>query len=108
MKDDKMYLEHILSALHQIAEYVHNVDERTFLKNKMMQDAVIREFEVIGEASKRVSAETKNTYSEIPWKYMAGMRDKLIHDYIDVDLWIVFRTSKEDVPNLIRQVKEIV
>ena len=61
-----------------------------FLKNNLIQDAVIRNFEIIGEAAKKLNDDFRATYSEIEWKKIAGMRDKLIHDYIGVDLWAVW------------------
>lgn len=71
-----------------------------FEKNEMVQDAVIRNIEIIGEATKRVSENIKTTYYEIPWKDMAGMRDKLIHDYMGVDVEVVWKTIEVDIPNL--------
>ena len=73
----------------------------------MVQVAVIRQFEVIGEASKRLSSEFKAKNSELPWKDMAGMRDKLIHEYIDVDLLVVYNTATRDVPELLEKINEI-
>ncbi len=66
----------------------------------MIQDAVVRNLEVVGEATKRLSKVFRIKHNTIPWQDMAGMRDKLIHDYIDVDLSLVFKTALEDVPDL--------
>jgi uncharacterized protein with HEPN domain len=66
----------------------------------MVQDAVIRNIEIIGEVSKRVSSDLKATYFDIPWKEMSGMRDKLIHDYMGVDIDVVWKTIKTDIPQL--------
>lgn len=106
-KDDSIYIEHILKALQQIEIYVEGLSEEGFLANRMAQDAVIRQFEIIGETTKRVSKEYREQHNNIPWQDMAGMRDKLIHDYIDVDLWIVYRTAKQDVPELLSQITKI-
>lgn len=106
-KDDSIYIEHILKALQQIEIYVESISEEDFLANRMVQDAVIRQLEIIGEATKRVSKEYREQHNHIPWQDMAGMRDKLIHDYIDVDLWIVYRTAKQDVPELLSQITKI-
>lgn len=66
----------------------------------MVQDAVIRNIEIIGEASKMVSSNLKTSYFEIPWKEMAGMRDKLVHDYMGVDIQVVWNTIEKDIPFL--------
>jgi len=69
---------------------------------------VIRNFEIIGEASKKLSDDIKSTYPLVPWKSMAGMRDKLIHDYFGVDLDIVWDTIQNFIPKLNAQIEEIV
>lgn len=106
-KDDSIYVEHILGSLSKIESYTANHTENSFLKSDITQDAVIRQLEIIGEATKQISADFKQKNSTIPWSDMAGMRDKLIHDYIDVDLWIVWSTVEKDVPELIRLLKMI-
>ncbi len=82
MKDDNVYLEHIQLCITKIYDYTSEVDKEGFKKDEMIQDAVIRNIEIIGEATKKVSDNLKTTYFDIPWKEMAGMRDKLIHDYM--------------------------
>jgi len=106
-KDDSIYLEHILSSLDKITVYISGHDRQSFLKSDQTQDAVIRKLEVIGEATKRISNETREMYPNVPWSDMTGMRDKLIHDYIDVDLWIVWETALNDVPNLKRLLENL-
>jgi len=64
------------------------------------QDAVVRQLEIIGEATKRVSKELRSKHPDIPWSDMAGMRDVLLHDYIDVDLGVVWKTASENIPDL--------
>jgi uncharacterized protein with HEPN domain len=76
------------------------LDRNGFSENELIQDAVIRNIEIIGEATKKISSDLKSQYSEIPWKEMSGMRDKLIHDYFGVDVDVVWRTVKEDIPFL--------
>ena len=106
-KDDSIYVEHILVSLGKIESYTQNHNEDSFLKSDITQDAVIRQLEIIGEATKKISAEFKQKNSTIPWSDMAGMRDKLIHDYIDVDLWIVWTTVEKDVPELIQLIQKL-
>jgi uncharacterized protein with HEPN domain len=99
-KDNTIYLEHILNSIHKIQEYTASISENDFQNNTMIQDAVIRQFEIIGEATKQISADYKAKYNTVPWKEMAGMRDKLIHNYIDVDLGVIWQTVKKDIPFL--------
>ncbi len=98
MKSDKIYILHIVDSIDQIFEYTEGLTIEKFENNRMIQDAVIRNFEIIGEASKNISSETKNRFNQIPWKNMAGMRDKLIHNYMGVDLGAVWNTI-EDILN---------
>jgi len=106
MKDDSLYIDHILQCINNILEYTKGLTKRDFSKNKLVQDAVIRNFEIIGEATKKVSDDYQQLYLEIPWKAMSGMRDKLIHDYIGVDISVVWRTIKEDLPLLKKKLED--
>ncbi len=107
-KDDAVYARHILDALSKLDEYTTGVSSEAFAENRMMQDAVVRQIEIIGEASKHVSAELKKKYAAIPWKAIAGMRDKLIHDYLGVDMEAVWLTVQRDLPTLKTQIKRLV
>lgn len=93
--------------MNKIIEYTDELSLEDFLQNTLIQDACIRQFEIIGEATKRISAKTRNSYPNVPWADMAGMRDKLIHDYIDVDLFIVWKTVKDDIAPLLIEVEQI-
>jgi uncharacterized protein with HEPN domain len=84
--DEKVYLQHILDAISRIEEYLQGIDEGTFSQRPLIQDGVIRQLEIIGEAVKRISSELRERYSHIPWQDIAGTRDKLIHHYFGVDI----------------------
>lgn len=107
IKDDLAYIDHILDSIRKINEFSNGLSLKNFKTNEIVQDAIIRNIEIIGEASKKISADTKQTYFKIPWKEIAGMRDKLIHDYLGVDVTVVWKTIKEDIPTLERQISEI-
>lgn len=107
IRDDKVYHAHILDALQQITEYTDGLDYEKFRSRRMVHDAVIRQFEIIGEATKNLSETVRNHYPAVPWKDLAGFRDKLIHQYFGVDLSLVWSSVVNDVPLLIREIKDI-
>jgi len=96
---DSLYLHHILEAIGVIERYV-SVGKDEFLRELHWQDAVIRRLQVIGEAVKALSSETRGLEPEIPWKAIAGMRDVLTHDYMGVDLDAVWVATQRDLPQL--------
>lgn len=106
-RDDGVYLRHALDAIGKIESYIRNVDRNTFHRDSLVQDGVVRQLEIIGEAVKRLSPEIRERHAHIPWKRIAGMRDKLIHDYFGVDLEAVWKTAKEDLPVLKREIAGI-
>ena len=99
MNKDRLYLESILDCLERIAEYTL-AGEQAFLGSRLIQDGVIRNLEVIGEATKNLSGELREANPGIPWRQIAGMRDVLIHDYLKVNLNRVWRTVITDLPPL--------
>ena len=97
---DVVFLGHMLDALDRLAELVARTDRDSFDRDWVIQDAVIRELEVLGEAAGRVSPEFVTAHPEIPWREITGIRHKLIHDYFVVDLGIVWRTATVNVPEV--------
>jgi len=106
-KNPIIYIQHIAECISKIREYTKDLDEIGFLENSLVQDAVIRNFEIIGEATKNLDADFRLKYSEIEWKKISGMRDKLIHDYIGVDLWAVWGVIEVIIPTLENQINTI-
>ena len=107
MKSDSIYIEHIQSSIQSIQEYISGMDLSTFMEDHKTQDAVVRQFEIIGEATKRISSVYREKHPEIPWADMAGMRDVLIHDYIDVNFEIVWKTATVDIPGIKQAISKL-
>lgn len=96
----KLYLNDILQAIERIETYTKGLNFEDFSKNSMIVDAVVRNFEIIGEAAKQIPPEIRAQQGQIQWKEMAGMRDKLSHNYSGIDIEIVWKTAKKRLPEL--------
>ena len=99
MNDDKVFLQNILECIVKIEKYTKNGKE-DFISSDLIQDAVNRNLEIIGEATKKVSQATIEQHQEIPWRQMTGLRDVLIHDYMGIDLYIVWNVVQNELPQL--------
>jgi len=108
MKSDKIYLTHILQSITSILEYTNGMDFEKFRSNRMAVDAVIRNFEIIGEATKRISFQLRKENPQLPWSKMAGLRDKLIHDYIKVSLQLVWDVVVDVLPHQKKEIEKII
>ena len=102
-----LYLGHILDSCSNIIEFTNDIDFQTFINKRLIQSAVIRELEIIGEATKNIPDDIRKLSKDIPWKKLTGMRDKLIHGYFTVDLKEVWNTVKNDISILKRGIEKI-
>ncbi|HEY4514980.1 MAG TPA: DUF86 domain-containing protein [Candidatus Paceibacterota bacterium] len=100
MAQDKLFVGHILEAIGNIEEFLHGVSHEQFIADKLIQSAVIRQIEIVGEATKNLSIDLREQEKEVPWQDITGMRDMLIHEYFGVDIEEVWKTATDDIPRL--------
>jgi uncharacterized protein with HEPN domain len=105
MRRDDAYLLDILESARLILSYVDGRNRGDFESDVALQDQVIRRFQVIGEAARRVSDVTRERMSEVPWRAMIGLRNILIHEYGEVDMARLWQTVQEEIPGLIAQLE---
>jgi uncharacterized protein with HEPN domain len=106
-RDDSVYLKHIRDSIAKIQAYTKGLNKASFLKDSLVQDAVIRQIEIIGEAAKRLSERIRAQHTDVPWQDISGMRNKLIHDYFGVDIEKVWLTVRDDIPILKKEIARI-
>lgn len=100
MKDDRLYLIHIQECLQRIEDYTRQYDRDRFMDSPLVQDAVIRNLQVMAESTQRLSEQLKESHRVIDWYKIAGFRNILVHDYLGVDLDIVWQVIVKDLPGL--------
>ena len=105
--DDLALLGDVLDAILRIESYVDGVNKESFLENLMMQDAVMHQIEIVGEASNDISDEFQEKHSDLPWMQMRAIRNKIVHDYRGINLNIIWETVQNDLPSLKEQVRKI-
>jgi uncharacterized protein with HEPN domain len=105
--DPRLYLIHIVESAEFVASYIEGRDSEAFAADQQLQDAVIRRIEIMGEAVKNLSQDVRDAHPEVPWRRIAGMRDKVIHDYTGVDVDLVWTVASELMPQLRDDVRTI-
>ena len=106
-KDPQVFLKHILESIEWIERETQGLSQDQFMQNVPTQDAAIRRLEIIGEAVKNIPTNFKKEYPNIPWKKIAGLRDKLIHGYFGIDLELVWKIIERDLPLFKKQIQEM-
>jgi uncharacterized protein with HEPN domain len=104
----KVYLLDIKDAINKGISFIKDLTYEEFEKDEKTQFALIRAIEIIGEASKKVPTEIKEQSEEIPWREISGMRDVLIHDYFGINAEVVWKTAKEDLPELKINIEKLI
>ncbi len=106
-RDHRDHLDDISLAARKALEFVKGMDYEHFLRDEKTAYAVVRALEILGEATKRIPTDVRGRFPEIPWRSMAGIRDKLLHDYVSVNLEVVWKTVTEDLPPLLPKIQRV-
>ncbi len=108
MCKDDAYLLDILLAARKVLQYAGSMKQEEFDGNELVQDAVMRQLEIMGEAAGRISEEYRKAHPEIPWQKIIGMRNQIIHEYFRINRQVVWDTIHNDLPDLIRLIEPLV
>lgn len=100
MKDDRLYLIHIEESIDRIQSYISGLDFPDFMKHPLVQDAVLRNLQVLAESTQHLSEDFKKAHPEIEWYKIAGLRNILVHDYLGIDMETVWVVVKKKLPEL--------
>jgi uncharacterized protein with HEPN domain len=103
-----LYLEDMLTSILRIEEYIGEMEFRAFKMNYMIVDAVVRNFEIIGEASKKVPTAIQKKHPQIPWKKMYGLRNLIVHEYFGLDYELIWEIAKNNLPQNSIDLKKII
>lgn len=106
-KDPIIFVKHIHDAILDIKSFTKQIKKEAFMNNKLVQNAVVRSLEIIGEAAKNIPSDFRKKHNSIPWQSMAAMRDKIIHHYFGLDLEIIWIVIEKDLPLLEKQIKAV-
>ena len=107
-RKDIDFIRDIKESVERIISYIHNTEYEDFAHDNKTQDAVIRNIEIMGETVKSLSETLKKDNPDIPWKNIAGTRDKLIHDYFGVNIDIVWNIAEKEMPTILPKIKSII
>jgi len=107
MKDDMVYLEHIIDCIDRIEEYTES-DQFTFMNSSMVQDAVTRNLQILSESTQKISDPLKQQYPDINWRAISGFRNVLVHDYLGLDNQQIWQVIENRLPNLKEQIESII
>lgn len=102
------FIQDIIDALNSINEFINGLSFEEFANDDKTASAVTRKFEIIGEAANRIPKDIQDKYPEIPWSYIIGMRNKIIHDYDGINLMIVFDSAKNDLNDLLKSLEKVI
>jgi uncharacterized protein with HEPN domain len=106
-REPSVLLDDIRTSIGKIERYIANLDEASFVADEKTIDAVVRNLEIIGEAAKQLPAEFKTRYSKVPWPQIAGLRNRIVHDYAGIDLKLVWNILQTAIPKLALQIAEL-
>ena len=106
-KDETVYLHHILDAIDRIEEYTRGLTKKEYLEDGLRQDGVVRQLEIIGEASANLSEKFQEEHSEIPWGQIIALRNRIVHAYFDINLQITWDIVHVDIPPLKKQIEKL-
>lgn len=106
-KHDTVYLSHILDAVGQIETYTADLSYEAFARDRLIQDGVIRQLEIVGEACRALSSELRAQHPDLPWNQIIGLRNRLIHAYFDINLGIIWDIVQADIPPLKAQIRTL-
>ena len=107
MKDKQLYLIHIAECIERIEAYLHGVDQVNFAASTLIQDAVIRNLQILAESTQRLPGDLKDRQTGIDWYKIAGFRNILVHDYLGIDIDSIWNIAKNELPKLSRAIKEM-
>jgi len=106
MKDDRVYFEHILLCIEKIEEYT-KMDQSLYMESAIIQDAVVRNLQVLAESTQRISDRVKSNYPDTEWQAISGFRNILVHDYLGLDLKLIWSVVEKRLPPLRLEVEEM-
>ena len=104
IRDYRLFLDDILDSIDKIEKYISDLTLEDFINDDKTADAIIRNFEIIGEAARNIPDEIKEKHINIPWREMRGMRNILIHEYFGIDYSVIYKTAKDFLPGLKKQI----